>query len=63
MSRMMVGVIALLLCVACGDKVPESQAAKEIGNIPRQTIDKTTSNIDAAIQKGVDRAQDEEKKP
>ena len=63
MSRMMVGITALLLCVACGDKVPESKAAKDIGAIPKQTIDKATSNIDAAIQKGADRAKEEEKKP
>ena len=63
MSRMMVGITALLLCAACGDKVPESKAAKDIGAIPKQTIDKATSNIDAAIQKGADRAKEEEKKP
>ena len=63
MSRLVPGIAALLLCVACGDKVPESKAAKDIGAIPKQTIDKTTSNIDAAIQKGVDRAKEEEKKP
>ena len=63
MSRLVPGIAALLLCVACGDKVPESKAAMDIGAIPKQTIDKTTSNIDAAIQKGVDRAKEEEKKP
>ena len=66
MSRMMVGITMLLLCVACvacGDKVPESKAAKDIGAIPRQAIDKTTTNVDAAIQKGVDRTKEEDKKP
>ena len=63
MSRMMVGITVLLLCVACGDKVPESKAAKDIGAIPKQTIDKTTINVDAAIQKGVDRTKEEDKKP
>ena len=63
MSRMMVGITVLLLCVACGDKVPESKAAKDIGAIPRQAIDKTTTNVDAAIQKGVDRTKEEDKKP
>ena len=63
MSRMMVGITVLLLCVACGDKVPESKAAKDIGAIPKQAIDKTTINVDAAIQKGVDRTKEEDKKP
>ncbi len=54
--------VALLLLAACGDKVPESKAAKEIGNIPKQTIDKASAGVDAAIQQGADRTKEEEKK-
>lgn len=45
----------LLLLAACGDKTPESQAAKDVGNIPKQTIDKATNDVNANLQKGVDR--------
>ena len=31
--------VAVALCAGCGDKVPESNAAKDLGNIPKQTID------------------------
>ena len=50
------------MMVACGDKVPESKAAKEVGNIPKQTIDRATTGVDSAIQQGADRIRDEEKK-
>ena len=46
----------------CGDKVPESKAAKELGNVPRQTVDNAAGGVDAAVQKGVDRMKDEDKK-
>ena len=58
--------VGLMLCVsvmtACGDKVPESRAAKEIGNVPRQAVDRATSGVDSAIQQGADRIREEEKK-
>ena len=48
-------VLSALLCVgACGDKVPESKAAKELGNIPKQTLDKATTGVDQALTKGAE---------
>ena len=40
--------------VACGDKVPESKAAKELGNVPKQTLDKATTGVDQALTKGAE---------
>ncbi len=55
-------VILCLLFAGCGDKLPESKAAKEVGNIPRQAIDGATTGVDAAIQQGADRGKEEDKK-
>lgn len=55
--------IAILLIAGCGDRIPESKAAKELGNAPKQAIDKVTSGADAAIRQGADRAREEDKKP
>lgn len=47
---------------ACGDKVPESKAAREVGNVPRQTLDKAVTGVDSAVQQGADRTRDADKK-
>ncbi len=57
-----VTMLTVALLVACGDKVPESKAAKDLGNVPRQTIDRVSTGIDSSIQQGADRAREEEKK-
>jgi hypothetical protein len=51
-----------LALAACGDKTPESKAARDLGNVPKQTIDKAAAGAGAALQQGADRAKDEEKK-
>jgi len=33
---------------ACGDHVPESEAAKELGNKPKQTLDAVKDKVNAA---------------
>ena len=53
---------AAALLAACGDKVPESKAAKEIGNIPKQTIDKAASGVDNAMTQGASRLQNDAEK-
>ena len=53
---------ALALLAACGDKLPESKAAKEIGNIPKQTIDKAATGLDSAATQASDRLKDAEAK-
>lgn len=54
--------LALLVFVlaACGDKVPQSEAAKKIGDIPKQTIDSARSGVNKAMEQGATRL--EEKK-
>jgi hypothetical protein len=52
--------LAVLLLAACGDKVPQSEAAKKVGDIPKQTIDSATSGVNKAMEAGSQRM--EEKK-
>jgi len=54
--------LAVMLVAACGDKVPESKAAKELGNVPKQTVDKAAAGVESAIQQGADRTREEDKK-
>ena len=51
-------ICALVLLVACGDKVPESKAAKELGNVPKQTIDKAVGGVENAMTQGAERLKD-----
>jgi len=46
----------------CGDKVPESAAAKKLGEQPRQIVDKVTGDVNKALQKDAERRQEAEKK-
>ena len=43
---------ALLVLAACGDKTPESQAAKEIGQQPKKTVDSVSSKVNDAMKQG-----------
>jgi hypothetical protein len=54
--------LAVVLLAACGDKVPESKAAKEVGNAPKQTVDKAAAGVNDAMGKAAERAQDQEEK-
>lgn len=58
----MASMLALAMLVACGDKVPESKAAKEIGTIPKQTIDKAAGGVDKALAQGAERLKDDAQK-
>ena len=53
---------ALAVLTACGDKVPESKAAKDLGNIPKQTVDKAATGVENAMTQGADRLKDAEAK-
>jgi hypothetical protein len=53
--RLIFSLVLLAVVAACGDKVPESEEAKKIGNIPKQTIDRAQANLDAAMKAGVER--------
>ena len=51
-----IGAAIIALGIAgCGDKVPESEAAKQVGNIPKQTLDKVQGDLDQAAQKNAER--------
>ena len=44
--------VAALFVAACGDKVPESEAAKRIGQQPKKTIDSVSSKVGEVMQQG-----------
>ena len=46
--------LALLLVAACGDKVPESEAARRVGQQPKKTIDSVSSKVGNLMQQGQD---------
>jgi hypothetical protein len=52
--------LMVLLLAACGDKVPQSEAAKKIGDIPKRTLDSAKSGVNKAMEAGSQRL--EEKK-
>jgi len=41
---------ALLLLAACGDKVPESEAAKRVGQQPKKTLDSVSGKVNDLMQ-------------
>ena len=49
--RLLLACVVLMLA-ACGDKVPESEAAKRIGQQPKQTVDSVSSKVGNAMQQG-----------
>ena len=53
----------VLLLAACGDKVPESEAAKRIGQQPKKTVDSVSSKVGNLMQQGQgsERLQEEQK--
>ncbi len=56
-------VFALALALSgCGDKVPESAAARKLGEQPKQIINKVTDDVNKALQKGLEQRQEAEKK-
>ena len=60
--RALVAVALLALLTGCGDKVPQSEAAKQIGNAPKQTVDKATQDTTKALQQGADRTREADRK-
>ena len=48
--------LGLVLALSgCGDKVPQSEAAKKIGDIPKQTIDSAKTGVGKAMDAGAQR--------
>ncbi len=55
-------VVALLLA-ACGDKVPESEAARRLGQQPKKIVDRVTTDVGKAMQQGQDSERLKEEEP
>jgi hypothetical protein len=55
--RLAVVVMAAALA-GCGDKVPESGAARKVGAVPKQTVDKATNDAAKALEQGAQRTRD-----
>jgi len=54
--------MSFLALAACGDKTPESEAAKEVGRMPKQTIDRAGANAAKALEQGAARNREAEEK-
>ena len=44
--------LALVALAACGDKVPESEAARRVGQQPKKTVDSVSSKVGDLMQQG-----------
>ena len=51
-----------VLLAACGDKVPESQAARQVGAAPKQIVDKAAADATKAADQGADRTRQADEK-
>ena len=52
--------LASALMGAC-TKIPESEEAKKVGAIPKQTLDKATANLNSANDQAAERLKEAEK--
>jgi hypothetical protein len=43
---------AVLFVTACGNKVPESEAAKRVGQAPKDTVNSFTNKTNELMQQG-----------
>ena len=55
LGRLCLIAVTLLVSVACGDKVPESEGAKNLGAAPKQTVDKVVTDVGKAMDQGAER--------
>jgi hypothetical protein len=56
--RLIAAVVLGHALAGCGDKVPESAAARQAGTAPKQAVDKVLQDTGKALQQGGDRARD-----
>ncbi len=54
--------LLLLACLAACSKLSESEEAKKIGNMPKQTIDKAQADVGKALQQGEERTREADQK-
>jgi hypothetical protein len=55
---------AVLFLAACGDKVPQSEAARRIGQQPKKTVDSVSSKVNDLMQQqgqGSERLKEDQK--
>ena len=50
------------LVAACGDKLPESEASRKLGEQPKQLLNKVESDVNKSLQKGMEQRIQAEKK-
>ena len=50
LTKSILAVLLLTALTAC-NKISESEEAKKIGNIPKQTLDKVQNDVNAAMKK------------
>ena len=55
-------VVGVLSLVSSCSKTPESEAAKKVGEQPKQIVDKAAADVNKALQTGAAARQDAEKK-
>ena len=62
MYMRIVAMLLVTILVSACSKIPESEEAKKVGNIPKQTIDKATTDVNKAIQQGAERTREADQK-
>ena len=50
--------VLLALLASCGNKVPESEAAKKVGAAPKQAMDATVNTATKALEQGENKNRD-----
>jgi hypothetical protein len=56
MRRLSIAIAMTVALVAgCGDKVPESQAARRVGEAPKQVVDKAAADTAKAMEQAAAR--------
>ncbi len=46
----------------CGDKAPQSEAARKVGEQPKQLLNQVETDVNKALQKGIEQRQQAERK-
>ena len=60
--RWLLGMAAAIVLSGCGDKVPQSEAAKKVGDQPKQVVDRAAQDAAKVLQQGADRTADADRK-
>ena len=60
--RGLLAVAAAFVLSGCGDKVPQSEAAKKVGDQPKQAVDRAAQDAARVLQQGADRTADADRK-